>query len=1686
MKQANSKFSSYKHIRLNITLVLVLVATVLFFPINAFAQEGNPEECFTLELVVAEGEGTLEAMTPQNCEGGYLTDTQVELLATPGEGSQVESWDGTDDDELVDDINSKTISSQETIRVYFASINTLNEDSVLASSLSNEGVSVNITSDNTEFSATEDVVLQVTLTNPNDYPIKILSWFTLIEGITDPMFVVSQDGESSFYYGPLISRRPPIEEDYITLLAKEAITSEVILSSIYGFPVSGNYSVVYDGYSPELYYGELDNSGSLTSNTLNLIVEGREFQFKEEVTPPDLEAAGSNTFKNGCTSSEQTYLIFARDNASDLAFLGMNYLTGGLTGSRYTTWFGSYTSSRYNTVKGYVSDIQSVVDNATLEFDCSNDDCASNTIAWVYGYDPYEINICNAFYGQPVLGYQGQAGTILHEISHFWGVGSTFGTDDDDNVYGQTAAKNRATNRPDDAIHTASNYEFFFENTPALECPYIAVPSITSPAHNAFTNDNTPYIDWTSVSNSGGYDFNLKNSAYTNIVEVSTVNSNFTSNSLSDGTYYWKVRSYGALGCFPGEWSTQWAFTVDTSAPSIPSLTSPSNGSTTSDRTPTFDWSASSGSPTQYQLLVDDSSSFSSPVVNQTVNSPQTQYTPTSNLAYDAYYWKVRAKDEAGNWSNYSSYRTVTVELTCNTPSTPSLTAPSNGLTTPDNTPYFDWNTASNSSQYQFQLDDYSSFSSPIISATTGNSYMTTSSLSDDTYYWRVRGHNNSGGCNVYGSWSSYRTVTVDTTGPSAPSLISPSNGSSTTDTTPAFDWNNSTGATEYQLQVDNNSSFSSPAIDVTPTSSAYTPSSALSPTLYYWRVRAKDAVSNWGSWSSARSFTIIIALPGAFNKSGPSNGATNQSINPTLSWGASSGVTTYYYCYDTTNDNACSSWSSNGSSTSKSLSGLNYSTTYYWHIRATNSGGTTYSNGNSSSAFWSFTTQSAPVTPPGAFNKSAPANGATNQSINPTLSWGASSGATTYYYCYDTTNDNACTSWTGTSSTSKALSGLSYSTTYYWHIRATNSSGTTYSNGNSSSAFWSFTTMPTGGSAELLISGVSFYPTSPYINDDITVSFDVQNTSTVDAGAFYVDVYVDDQPTGCTDWGIYYTRTSGLAASTTDQLYVVIPAGDLSSGVHQIRAYVDSGCEVTEGNENNNISGPDPITVASAPAAPAHNDFDAAIDIGTIPYNHSVSVSGATRASDDPAVPSPCNLDPGMASVWYKYTAIANTSMTLDTLGSDYDTYIAVWSGSRGSLSPVACNDDYSGLLSSVTVDLTKGTTYYFEVAEFAWGISASAASAASTEEKPGITTEGDLLDGKPASDVGALAGGTLKFNVSPPDIFYTDEFGYGTGWVDPQTPRMLADVDGDGISDAVGFSDAGAVVALGTVTAFEPGLLWEGSFGTIGGWDGSKHIRTMADVNGDNKADLVGFGDYGVLVSLSTGSGFTPLSYWSYGYGSEPAGGGWNTIDNNRVVADVNGDGKADIVGYGLYGVMVSLSNGSSFGTATYWTMGYGKLLGGWDGIQNPRMIADLNGDGCGDIVGFANYGVLVSLSNACGGGNTFGEPSYWAYGYAYLLGGWDSTKHVRTFGDVNNDGADDLVGFGDSGVLVSLSNGSSLASAATYWKMGYGYVNGGWRVDRHPRMVADVNADGMADVVGFATNGVLVSSSNGGSFP
>ena len=97
-------------------------------------------------------------------------------------------------------------------------------------------------------------------------------------------------------------------------------------------------------------------------------------------------------------------------------------------------------------------------------------------------------------------------------------------------------------------------------------------------------------------------------------------------------------------------------------------------------------------------------------------------------------------------------------------------------------------------------------------------------------------------------------------------------------------------------------------------------------------------------------------------------------------------------------------------------------------------------------------------------------------------------------------------------------------------------------------------------------------------------------------------------------------------------------------------------------------------------------------------------------------------------------------------------------------------------------------------------------------------------------------------------------------------------------------------------------------------------------------------------------------------------PGAGGWSSDDlYKRELADVNGDGRADIVGFGSSGVYVSLAtNNGHFASPTFELAGFGPGSGGWSSDNlYKRELADVDGDMKADIVGFAYLGVYVSHS-------------------------------------------------------------------------------------------------------------------------
>jgi len=130
-------------------------------------------------------------------------------------------------------------------------------------------------------------------------------------------------------------------------------------------------------------------------------------------------------------------------------------------------------------------------------------------------------------------------------------------------------------------------------------------------------------------------------------------------------------------------------------------------------------------------------------------------------------------------------------------------------------------------------------------------------------------------------------------------------------------------------------------------------------------------------------------------------------------------------------------------------------------------------------------------------------------------------------------------------------------------------------------------------------------------------------------------------------------------------------------------------------------------------------------------------------------------------------------------------------------------------------------------------------------------------------------------------------------------------------------------------------------------------------------------------------------------------------------------------------------------------------------------------MNGDGLADLIGFKDTDVYVQYSN----GNGF-DTSIIAISNSFVYGsGWRVNAHPRFLEDVDGDGRKDIIGCYVDGVYISFSNGN-VWDSATRVTTAFG-TNTGWRVDRHPRFVTDMNKDGKADIAGFANTATTIRS-------
>ncbi len=226
------------------------------------------------------------------------------------------------------------------------------------------------------------------------------------------------------------------------------------------------------------------------------------------------------------------------------------------------------------------------------------------------------------------------------------------------------------------------------------------------------------------------------------------------------------------------------------------------------------------------------------------------------------------------------------------------------------------------------------------------------------------------------------------------------------------------------------------------------------------------------------------------------------------------------------------------------------------------------------------------------------------------------------------------------------------------------------------------------------------------------------------------------------------------------------------------------------------------------------------------------------------------------------------------------------------------------------------------------------------------------------------------------------------------------------------------------------------------------------FADLNGDGKGDLVGSGANGaVRVMFGNGDG-TFLAPIAQSFGT-----GLNQFD----LGDVNEDGILDIVGgNGTSGLHVLLGNGNG-------TFKSGTLQIGTSGSASAK-IADFDYDGIMDIAtsdyNYPSYANRVHILLGNGNG-TFKASTSYSLDAAFDL----------VLADINNDGLVDIAGRAlNTTVQVLLSNGDGSFNARLSTAIaGNSYTT----------VFADFNNDGVLDMSGESVSGSVYLAQTAVSF-
>jgi hypothetical protein len=356
-----------------------------------------------------------------------------------------------------------------------------------------------------------------------------------------------------------------------------------------------------------------------------------------------------------------------------------------------------------------------------------------------------------------------------------------------------------------------------------------AKPAFTAPADNALLNTSSPTLSGTAEAGATVEVFEGTTSRGTTTATGGAWSKTLAG--VADGTHTYTVRATDPAANTSAASDTK-TLRIDTTAPAAPAITSPANQSLQNSATVTLTGTADAGATVEV---------FEGATSRGTTTATGGTWTKTlAGVADGRHVYTAKATDAAGNVSAASATRTVDVDT--GPPDPPDIAA---GPALQNTATVVLGGTAESGATVEvFE----GATSRGTTTATAGAWTLTLTDVAEGAHTYTTRAtdvaHNVSG-------LSSPRTVTVDTTPPSPPTVESGPSGV-TSEASPSFTFAPSDGATTIECSLTGPGQTGAFAPCASPASF-----SGLAPGDYVFTVRARDAAGN--TTTSSRAFTVAV-----------------------------------------------------------------------------------------------------------------------------------------------------------------------------------------------------------------------------------------------------------------------------------------------------------------------------------------------------------------------------------------------------------------------------------------------------------------------------------------------------------------------------------------------------------------------------------------------------------------------------------------------------------------------------------------------------------------------------------------------------------------------------------------------------------------------------------------------------------